>query len=162
MSHKISICYIPCIGSSRYTAFKPLVRHTVAILSTIRLPLDVVVNNTPRVSKVLGQEAEVQHVSSDGHVRHPLGRVADAVERAKGRRGDGEAGVGLVVLVEGGEELLTGGEPLGLATGAEVAGEVHADAAVKGAQPDDVDVGDLGEDSVEVVNAYVCQYGSPR
>ena len=45
-------------------------------------------------------------------------------------------------------------KPLGfIAAHAEVGGQVHRDAQIEGAEPDDVDVRDLGEDGVEVVDS---------
>lgn len=123
-----------------------------SVLDAVTIHLHVVVDNAPGVCQILGEEAQVQNISGDGHVRHPLGRLTDAVESAEGRGGDGKSGVGLVVLVQGGHELLLGGQPLGLGASTKVTGKVHADAAVQGAEPDDVNVWDLSEDGIEVVD----------
>lgn len=87
--------------------------------------------------------------------RHALRRLPQPLGAPIRRRQKGEPAVGLVVLVHDAEEFLARREPLGLAAAhAHVAGQVHADARVEGAEPDDVDVGDGAEDSVEVVDAW--------
>lgn len=119
------------------------------------LPLNLPLHQLPCLNQILRHHTQMKYISRHHNKRHPLRRLLQPLGGTIWRCRESETTIRLVVLVHDLEKLVACIEPLlFVATHAHVPGKVHADACVKGAEPDDVDIGDFGENGVEIV--YAC------